>query len=129
MDTVHTENIKLQTSNLYNSLSKNSIMNYGSLISSISLILENTRPLSLGYSTRAINHALFSSSPKTRYFVGWDARATWLLRSLLPDRILDAMFTSSIAHFETIKNDFVEINNENVFNLGSKTQLNFKKQF
>jgi hypothetical protein len=37
-----------------------------------------------------------------RYFVGWDARATWLLKSLLPDRILDAMYDSSMSSESTL---------------------------
>lgn len=101
MNTLYTESLKSKTQDLFNS---KSVIKYGSLITSISQILQNTRPLSLGYSTRALMHALFSPYPKTRYFVGWDARATWLLRSFLPDRILDAMYTSSIASFE--RNDF-----------------------
>lgn len=122
MNTLYTENLKSQTQNLFNSKSS---INYGPLISSISQILQNTRPLSLGYSTRALMHALFSSYPKTRYFVGWDARATWLLRSFLPDRILDAMYTSSIASFE--KDDITS--DDIISNSVSDYGLNMKKQF
>ncbi|KAJ3186800.1 hypothetical protein HK101_009583 [Irineochytrium annulatum] len=41
------------------------------------------------HTSRAIAHALTSSYPKTRYRVGWDARATAYLRWALPDRVLD----------------------------------------
>lgn len=37
--------------------------------------------------------------------MGWDARATWLLRSLLPDRVLDAMYTSSLDEFYSKQGD------------------------
>lgn len=40
---------------------------------------------------RAVEHALLSSRPKTRYLVGRDAHLMALMRNLLPDRALDSM--------------------------------------
>ena len=39
----------------------------------------------------AVEHALLSSRPKTRYLVGRDARMMATLRALLPDRALDSL--------------------------------------
>ncbi|KAJ3399430.1 hypothetical protein HDU80_007900 [Chytriomyces hyalinus] len=44
--------------------------------------------------SRAIVHGLTSPFPKTRYRVGWDARATAALRWALPDRFLDWGFVA-----------------------------------
>ena len=66
---------------------------YSPLISNVKNILNETFPLSVGYTTRSIADALFNPRPRTRYFVGWDARATWILRGILPDRMLDALWT------------------------------------
>lgn len=65
MNTGFTEKLKKETQNLYNT---KSLWNYKGLITSMNEILKNTRPLSTGYSTRALMHALFSKYPKTRYF-------------------------------------------------------------
>ncbi|KAJ3098531.1 hypothetical protein HDU97_003950 [Phlyctochytrium planicorne] len=46
------------------------------------------------HTSRAILHALTSPYPKTRYRVGWDARATAALRWALPDRVLDWGFSA-----------------------------------
>lgn len=40
---------------------------------------------------RAVEHALTSSRPRTRYVVGFDATMQRLLDDLLPDRLLDAL--------------------------------------
>jgi NAD(P)-dependent dehydrogenase (short-subunit alcohol dehydrogenase family) len=40
---------------------------------------------------KAVEHALLASRPRTRYLVGRDARLMAVMRSLLPDRALDAM--------------------------------------
>jgi NAD(P)-dependent dehydrogenase (short-subunit alcohol dehydrogenase family) len=42
-----------------------------------------------GVVVRAIEHALTSRRPRTRYVVGRSARKQWLLRRLLPDRAAD----------------------------------------
>ena len=39
----------------------------------------------------AVEHALFSGRPRTRYLVGRDARMTALMKRLLPDRALDSI--------------------------------------
>ena len=39
----------------------------------------------------AVEHALLSNRPKTRYLVGRDARAMATMRALLPDRVLDSL--------------------------------------
>jgi NAD(P)-dependent dehydrogenase (short-subunit alcohol dehydrogenase family) len=39
----------------------------------------------------AVEHALFARRPRTRYVVGRDARMTAAMKSLLPDRALDAV--------------------------------------
>ncbi|KAJ3088232.1 hypothetical protein HDU96_004198 [Phlyctochytrium bullatum] len=49
------------------------------------------------HTSRAIVHALTSAYPKTRYRVGWDARATAALRWALPDRVLDWGFNALAA--------------------------------
>jgi small-conductance mechanosensitive channel len=49
---------------------------------------------SLRHTSRAIAHALVSPFPKTKYRVGWDARATAALRWALPDRVLDWGFAA-----------------------------------
>ena len=76
--------------------------------------------------------SLFSPSPRTRYFVGWDARATWFLRSVLPDRIVDAMFNSLIDNndmdFQTYENGNIldyknGISLENLIQLQTNTKL------
>ncbi|KAI8841719.1 hypothetical protein BC829DRAFT_402399 [Chytridium lagenaria] len=46
------------------------------------------------HTSRAIVHALTAPYPKTRYRVGWDARATAALRWALPDRVLDWGFNA-----------------------------------
>lgn len=85
---------------------------YEPLIQSVTTVISETRPLSPSYTTRSILDALFSPRPRTRYFVGWDARAAWLLRSLLPDRVLDVLFVTLIpdtlsreCNFKGIKED------------------------
>jgi NAD(P)-dependent dehydrogenase (short-subunit alcohol dehydrogenase family) len=40
---------------------------------------------------KAVEHALLSSRPRTRYLVGRDAHLMAVMRSVLPDRALDAM--------------------------------------
>ena len=40
---------------------------------------------------RAVEHALFSSHPKTRYPVGIDARVQTIMVRLLPDRLREAI--------------------------------------
>jgi hypothetical protein len=110
MNTGFTEKVKKDTLNLNYS---KSVQNYRNLITNMNEILKNTKPLSTGYSTRAINHAIFSKYPKTRYFVGWDARATWLLRSIFPDRVLDAMYLGSMSSEtdqKTLKEDNPPLN-------------------
>jgi NAD(P)-dependent dehydrogenase (short-subunit alcohol dehydrogenase family) len=41
----------------------------------------------------AVAHALTAARPRTRYRVGPDARITWWLAKLLPDRVMDALLT------------------------------------
>ncbi|KAJ1552250.1 hypothetical protein HK405_012057 [Cladochytrium tenue] len=53
------------------------------------------------HTSRAICHALTSPFPKTRYRVGWDARATAALRWALPDRLLDWGFALASARQDT----------------------------
>ena len=45
---------------------------------------------------KAVEHALTSSRPKTRYVVGVDARVQAGLRRLLPDRVLDRLVASQM---------------------------------
>ena len=40
-----------------------------------------------------IKHALTSSSPKTRYIVGWDANFLWIWLSRVPAQIGDAILS------------------------------------
>jgi hypothetical protein len=63
MNTGFTEKVKKDTYNLYNT---KSVLYYENLITSMNQILKNTKPLSTGYSTRALIHALFAKYPKTR---------------------------------------------------------------
>lgn len=67
---------------------------YAPLISSISQILQDTRPNATGPAIRTLIHALTSARPRTRYIVGWDARAARILRDWVPDRVLDGMYVS-----------------------------------
>ncbi|KAI8916865.1 hypothetical protein BC831DRAFT_486019 [Entophlyctis helioformis] len=64
---------------------------YSPLIQSVDTILRETRGhlLSPEYTTRAIVHALTSSYPRTRYFVGFDAKMTSWMRAVFSDRVLD----------------------------------------
>lgn len=43
----------------------------------------------------AVDHALTSTRPRSRYLVGGDARAQVALRAALPTRLLDAMVTKA----------------------------------
>ena len=45
---------------------------------------------------KAVEHALTSSRPKTRYLVGVDARVQATLRKWLPDRVLDRLVASQL---------------------------------
>lgn len=38
----------------------------------------------------AVSHALTARRPRTRYRIGFDAKLTWWLSKLLPDRVMDA---------------------------------------
>ncbi len=96
MKTPQFEQMCQDTFNLPTQLSPQEYTEYAPLISSMSFILSETKPLSLNYVTRSIEDALFHARPRTRYFVGWDARATYLLRNIFPDRVLDKLFTSLI---------------------------------
>jgi len=44
----------------------------------------------------AIEHALTSPRPKTRYLVGFDAKIRALLSAMLPDRLQDRLLTWAI---------------------------------
>ncbi|KAI8814565.1 hypothetical protein BJ742DRAFT_268973 [Cladochytrium replicatum] len=54
----------------------------------------------LDSATRAIIHALTSKYPMTRYLCGLDARATALMRWVLPDRLLDLGFQAMVGERE-----------------------------
>jgi NAD(P)-dependent dehydrogenase (short-subunit alcohol dehydrogenase family) len=45
---------------------------------------------------KAVEHALTSSRPKTRYLVGVDARAQAVVRKWLPDRLVDRLIASQL---------------------------------
>lgn len=82
---------------------------YEPLIQSVTSVISETRPLSTSYTTRSIMDALFSPRPRTRYFVGWDSRASWLLRNLLPDRMLDALFVALIPDSVAVNDQETEL--------------------
>ena len=56
----------------------------------------DARPLPLAFVSKSMIHALESTHPRTRYVVGWDARATWFLKTFVADRFLDGLFALSI---------------------------------
>ncbi|HEY8172678.1 MAG TPA: SDR family oxidoreductase [Dehalococcoidia bacterium] len=45
---------------------------------------------------KAVEHALTSKRPKTRYLVGFDARMQALLKSIAPDRVLDSLVSRQL---------------------------------
>lgn len=58
------------------------------------LEMQARRGANPGKVARAVEHALFSRRPKTRYLVGTDAKAQDILARWLPDRLRDAIIRS-----------------------------------
>ncbi|KAI8909493.1 hypothetical protein EDD86DRAFT_205592, partial [Gorgonomyces haynaldii] len=74
---------------------------YSPLLKGVQGVLKETSGhlLSTQYTTRAIKHALFSQYPMARYYVGYDAKFTWLLKTFLSDRFLDWGYAMWIESF------------------------------
>ena len=53
------------------------------------------------YTTRAIEHALFSKFPSARYHVGLDAKVTCWIRALIPDKLVDGLCLLWLESFTT----------------------------
>lgn len=68
---------------------------YGPMIQAFRSYIEQTevRGVPPERVAEAVAHALTATRPRTRYRVGPDARITWWLSKLLPDRVNDALLT------------------------------------
>eukprot|EP00057_Strongylocentrotus_purpuratus_P013670 XP_011668144.1 PREDICTED: retinol dehydrogenase 3 [Strongylocentrotus purpuratus] len=66
-------------------------------------MLDNRTSTKLHLVSDAMEHALFSRWPKTRYGVGWDAKYIWIPLSYIPNIISDHLI--SMGGFPIIKNN------------------------
>jgi hypothetical protein len=75
---------------------------YDPLIKGAAVIERETtlHKVSTSLTTRAIMHALFSETPKSRYLVGMDSKITRALRWLFSDRVLDWGYQVLLYQFE-----------------------------
>ena len=84
-------------------LSPESRERYAGRLRAIRYILERARLHAAPPSTvaEAVQHALESGEPRTRYVIGKDARVRLWLTRLLPDRAMDALLLRALARLET----------------------------
>ncbi|XP_071477438.1 retinol dehydrogenase 7-like [Diadema antillarum] len=76
---------------------------YQRLRANVSSVLDNHTSTKIHRVTDAMEHALFSRWPKTRYAVGWDARLLWIPLSYFPAFIGD--WVISLNGFQILKNN------------------------
>jgi len=87
-----------ETERLLSSLPDRGRELYGPLIETFSAYLDGSeaRGVPPERVAEAVAHALTAARPRTRYRVGPDARITWWLAKLLPDRVMDALLARKL---------------------------------
>jgi hypothetical protein len=75
---------------------------YNPLIKGVAVIERETtlHKVSASVTTRAMLHALFSETPKSRYLVGMDSKITRAARWIFSDRVLDWGYQVLLYQFE-----------------------------
>jgi NAD(P)-dependent dehydrogenase (short-subunit alcohol dehydrogenase family) len=87
-----------QSQETIQNLSEQARAQYGSVIEAANALIERNERSAVPALdvARAVEHALTAKRPKTRYVIGSQARAGAVLKSVLPDRWLDAALKKSL---------------------------------
>jgi len=82
------------TSTSTNSTTESVAKLYDPLSTSVNTLVNESRKqlLSPSYTSAAITHAITAEYPQTRYSVGWDAKWAGIVRSIVPERVVDLGF-------------------------------------